>query len=235
VPQAHTLRVASLRIASPLTRIVRLALEHQPFVFRAGQSVRMGMHGQPLRKYYSIASAPEDAVQTGFLEFLVRLDAEGDAGTHLVGLKRGALVDIEGPFGTFVFPDRPAEGHFLFIGGGTGIAPLRSMLRHALAIGCPGRFSLLYSARSTDEFPYLAELRRLGRAGVITLVMTATRDAGERWRGGRGRIDRAVLLPLLTDPRTRCFVCGPAEFTATVPPLLRELGVPSEQILTGES
>lgn len=235
MPQAHTWRVASARTASPLTRIVRLALDGDRFTYRAGQSVRLGLHGQPLRKYYSIASAPEESRQTGQLEFLVKVDAEGHAGAHLPRLARGTLVDVEGPYGDFVFPDAAAERRFLFIAGGTGIAPLRAMLRHALAAKRRGRFAVVYSARSTDEFAYVAELRQLARAGAITLALTATRGAHVRWRGGRGRVDRATLAPLVSEAPTLCFLCGPADFTASVRPLLEQLGIEPDRIRTGES
>jgi ferredoxin-NADP reductase len=193
------------------------------------------MPGQSVRKPYSVASAPEEARRLGYLEFLVKVDADEAAMEHLCGLKRGALVDIEGPFGRFWFPERPAERHFLFVAGGTGIAPVRAMLRQALLTGLRAPFAVIYSARTPDEFAYAAELRALARRGRIHLVLTATRGAHQRWRGAHGRIARRTLAPLIRDPATLCFVCGPAAFTAAVVPLLRQLGIPSRRIKVGES
>lgn len=235
VSRLHTLRVRSLIRASTQTRIIRLALDSLAFRYRAGQSVRLGMHGQPVRKHYAVASAPEDARRLGYLEFLVKVDADEAAVGHLRGLKRGALVDIEGPFGRFWFPERPAERHVLFVAGGTGIAPVRAMLRQALLTGLAEPFAVIYSARTPGEFAYAAELRALARLGRIHLVLTATREAHQRWRGVRGRIARSTLAPLIRDPATLCFVCGPAAFTAAVVPLLRELGIPSRGIKVGKS
>jgi ferredoxin-NADP reductase len=221
--------------ASTQTRIVRLALDSSQFLYRAGQSVQLGLHGQPLRKYYSIASAPEEARRLGYLEFLVKVEADEAAAGHVRGLKRGSLVDIEGPFGRFWIPDRPAERRFLFVAGGTGIAPVRAMLRQALLTGLVGTFAVIYSARTPGEFVYAAELRALARLGRIRLVLTATRGAHQGWRGARGRIARSTLASLIRDPATLCFLCGPAAFTATVVPLLRELGISSRRIKVGES
>lgn len=231
----HTLRVRSLIRASTQTRIIRLGLDSREFRFRAGQSVRLGVHGQRLRKYYSIASAPEETKRQGYLEFLVRVDRDDVAAGQLRGLKRGALVDIEGPFGRFWLPERPAERHFLFIAGGTGIAPVRAMVRQALLTELPGAFTIVYSARAPGEFAYAAELRALARLGRIHLLLTATREAHLGWRGSRGRIARSTLAPLIRDPATLCFVCGPAAFAAAVVPLLRRLGITSRRIKIGES
>jgi ferredoxin-NADP reductase len=224
------LRVIGVRTSSPGTRIVRVALDGHPFEFRPGQAVLLGAAGQELRVPYSIASAPEETAKSGVLEFLMKVDGSGDPGPHLRGLARGRSIELVGPFGSFVFPARPAERRFLFIAGGTGIAPLRSMLRHALLARVPGEFSVSYSARTPQDFAYGTELRRLAREGTIRLELTATREAPPRWRGERGRVGQPRLAPLLTDPATLCFICGPPSMLVEVPPILTALGVPSSRI-----
>ena len=97
----------------------------------------------------------------GSLELLVGRRRDGEPGRTCT-LDRGALVDVEGPLGRFTFPRRPDERRFLFIAGGTGIAPLRAMLRHALSVPHDG-IGLLYSARTAGEFAYEDELRGAGR------------------------------------------------------------------------
>jgi ferredoxin-NADP reductase len=214
--------------ATPRARVVRLDLGGRKFSYRAGQAVFVGAHGGALRKPYSIASAPEEAQQERRLELLVGLDESGAAGPHL-RLETGTLVDVEGPIGSFTFPSDPVERRFVFIAGGTGIAPLRAMLRHALAI--PHReIGLLYSARSPEDFAYEGELRALARAKRIQLRQTVTRGGGAEWMGGRGRIGRAELAPLVHDPATLCFVCGPSTLVEGTTRLLEELGVRSDRI-----
>jgi ferredoxin-NADP reductase len=236
-----TLRVAGVRRATPGTRIVHLALDRQPFEFLAGQAVLIGARsagpgppdapGQDQTRPYSIASSPEETRRTGLLEFLIKVDDSGDPGPHLRGLARGLEVDVVGPFGTFVFPTAPRERRFLFIAGGTGIAPLRSMLVHALESRVPGEFAVAYSARTPSDFAYRDELRRLARAGRIRLELMVTREAPPRWRGHRGRVGQPRLTPLVTDPATLCFICGPPPMLVEVPPILTALGVPSDRIL----
>jgi ferredoxin-NADP reductase len=117
----------------------------------------------------------------------------------------------------------------VFIAGGTGIAPLRAMLRHALLI--PHRdIGLFYSARTPDEFAYEEELRALANSGSIVLRQTVTRANDRDWSGARGRLDRAALSELVHDPATLCFVCGPPALVAEMPTILAELGIRRDRI-----
>jgi ferredoxin-NADP reductase len=214
--------------ATPRARILRVDLDSHPFDYAPGQAVLIAAHGQEKRKPYSISGAPEDARRSNYIELLVGVDANGTPGTHLP-LEPGALVDVEGPVGSFTFPSDPEEACFVFIAGGTGIAPLRSMLRHALTL--PHRaIGLFYSARTPDEFAYEDELRALAAGGQIELRQTVTRSTGDDWTGARGRIGRSALQELVHDAATLCFICGPPALVDEMPKLLEEIGVPRSRI-----
>jgi NAD(P)H-flavin reductase len=224
-----TLPIREIVAATPRARILRLDLLGHRLPFLPGQAVLVGAAGLGRRKPYSIASAPEDAVREGSIELLVGVDETGAAGPHLT-LEEDALIDLEGPIGQFTFPAQPAETRFVFIAGGTGIAPLRAMLRHALTVPHDS-IGLLYSARTAVEFAYERELLALARDGSIEFTQTVTRDAAVGdWAGARGRIRREGLEALVHDPATLCFVCGPPPLVADVPRLLEELSVPREKI-----
>lgn len=223
-----TLPIQTVLPAGPRACIVRLDLGGQAFPYRAGQAVFVGSHGGPKRKPYSIAGSPEDAARLGYLELLIGVNDAGQPGPHLE-LSPGALVDVEGPVGRFTFPDAPTEGRFLFVAGGTGIAPLRAMLHHAMAQG-HANVGVLYSARTPDEFAFAPELRQLADDGRIELQMTVTRESDDAWTGQRGRIGAALLSPLVHDPATLCFICGPRALVDDMPKVLAELGVNRERI-----
>lgn len=224
-----TLPIREVIAATPRARIVRLELDGQPFEYAAGQAVLVASHGGEKRRPYSIAAAPEDARRERCLELLVGVDAEGKAGTHLGALSPGLEVDVDGPLGAFTFPPEPEERRFLFIAGGTGIAPLRAMLRHALNV--PHRdIGLLYSARTPDEFAYEDEFRTLANEGRIHFRQTITRATDAEWAGSRGRIDRTALAALVDDPATLCFICGPPALVDEMPRIVQELGVARERI-----
>ena len=225
-----TLPIRDVITATPRARIVRIGLDGGAFEFRAGQAVLIASHGADARKPYSIASSPEDARQHGWIELLIGVGADGSAGPH-VTLEAGHLVDVEGPLGAFAFPDAPAERHFVFVAGGTGIAPLRSMLRHVLSGSLDTeRIGLLYSARTPDDFAFADEFHALAAHGRLDFLQTITRDTERDWSGARGRIDRGVLAPLVRTPETLCFVCGPVAMVDEMPRLLTELGVPRQRI-----
>lgn len=248
-----TLPVRTLVASTPRTRILRLDLQGAPFAFRAGQAALIGLHGQPQRRPYSIASAPDDARRHGRLEFLLKVDSTGYAGPHLSGVARDEKIDLEGPIGSFTLP--PPAGHanangssgpapipragYFFVAGGTGISPLRSMMRELLTESaarggvCPP-ISVLYSARTADEFAYGAELRRMARTGSIRVTQTVTGDVGPAWAGVRGRISAAHLAQALPSREALCFVCGPPSLVDEVPPMLLHLGVQPNHVRTEE-
>ena len=212
-------------------------LEGAPISYRAGQAALLAPPGSDERVPYSIASSPEETAASGILEFLIKHEADGSWGSDFATLRRGAPVAIRGPVGSFTLPEHPAETHYLFIGGGTGIAPLRSMIYHVLHKGGGARpqgpeqrVSLLYSARTPDDFAYGPEFRKRARRGEISLVLTATRQSTPRWRGKRGRIIPGELALLVDDAATLCFVCGPAAMVADVPVMLGELGIHRSRI-----
>jgi len=223
-----TLPIRDVLPATPRARIARLDLNGHAFDYAPGQAVAVASHGQEKRRPYSIAAAPEDARRDGWLELLVGVNAEGTPGPHLT-LEPGQLVDIEGPLGSFTFPPAPDERRFVFIAGGTGIAPLRAMMRRALSL--PHRnIGLFYSVRTPDEFAYEEELRGLADAGEIELRQTVTRASEHDWTGPRGRLKREALEELVHDPATLCFVCGPPALVDEMPKILTDIGIPRERI-----
>ena len=162
-----TATIESIQPATPRAALLRVT-PNSPFPFAAGQAALIGEHGVGHRRPYSIAVGPAEAARDGCLEFLIGLAEDGSAGPHLPDLSPGVRIDVEGPFGEFTFPESPSERRFLFVAGGSGIAPLRAMLHHAL-MGDPGwRLALVYSARTPDEFAFDAELAALASAGRLT-------------------------------------------------------------------
>jgi NAD(P)H-flavin reductase len=223
-----TIPVREVLPATPRARIARLDLNTHAFDYAPGQAVSIASHGQDTRRPYSIAAAPEDARRDGWLELLVGVDAGGSPGPHLT-LEPRRLVDVEGPFGSFTFPQAPEERRFVFIAGGTGIAPLRAMMRRALSL--PHRnIGFFYSVRTPDEFAYEQELRGLARAGEIELRQTVTRTNDADWHGLRGRLKREALEELVHDPATLCFICGPPTLVNEMSKILADLGIPRERI-----
>jgi len=221
-------RIVSNERETPTTRRLRLALGGNAFVYRAGQAASLGAAGT--HTPYSIASSPSETRAHGWLEFLVKVDGSNRFGSVVDHLGANAPVELEGPVGAFTLDGVPPGAPLLFIAGGTGIAPLRSMIREAIASGRGGTLSLLYSNRSPDEFAYLGELKHLAAAGHLTLSLTLTGDA-QTWTHARGRAGISHLAELVV-PETTAFVCGPPAMVTEVPSALRTLGVAPHHIVT---
>lgn len=239
LPQdALVLTVRAVIPATPTTRILRLDLRRSRFAFEAGQAALIGPAGQDLRIPYSIASAPIEALEHGWLDFLIKVEPSGRWGQQFEAVSPGAHIGIQGPVGSFLFPVDPPERHFLFIAGGTGIAPIRAMIQQALRRGQEGRMRLLYSAKTGDDFAYLPELGKMAtlprRDGGLDLRLHVTREAPDTWQGARGRIASSELGALIDDPATLCFVCGPETMVAEVPRLLTELGIERRRVRVEE-
>lgn len=218
--------------ATPRTRSIRLALEGHAFPFQAGQAVVAGLPGGAIRKPYSIACSPGQAARSGDLELLVQVDESDEGDPHLERVGPGSRVEIGGPIGSFVLPNPLAERNLLFVAGGTGIAPLRSMMWDAFERNLADRVSVVYSARTPDEFAYLDELHTLAAEGRIDLHLTVTRNGQAGWPGRVGRIDRALLDRALPARDAHCFVCGPPALVAAASDFLREIGVHESRILS---
>lgn len=226
-----TLPLLSVEPATPRSRLVTLDLRNHPFEFRAGHAVLIGQSGE--RRPYSIASSPERAAETQSLELLIALEADGTLGPHLRMIEPGSLVDLEGPMGTFLFPEKLPTQRLVFVAGGTGIAPLRAMIDHVLRGAPEQRLSLLYSARHGDEFAFIEELRSHEMQGRLELHQTVTRDDGSKWAGKRGRIGRTHFESVVHDStHTLCFVCGPRALVNESVTTLAALGVPDDAIRT---
>ena len=226
----RTLTVAGFRKHTRLTRILKLRLDDQPFRYKAGQSARVGVTGQAERRPFSIACSPESARRDGFLEFLIGLHPSGKIGPHLRSIRKGALVDLEGPFGSLSFPDQPREQHFLFVAGGTGIAPLRAMIQHVLLLRCPGTISVVYSVRSVEDFAFRAELQRLSNSRKIHFLLNVSGKSHQNLKTGQGRITIERLSPMVRDPATLCFLCGPPTMVVDVSIILERLGISKKRI-----
>jgi NAD(P)H-flavin reductase len=225
-----TIPIREAIAATPRAHIIRLDLQGASFPYQAGQAAYLRPRGAQKRRPYSIASAPEETVRTGLIEFLAQTGQDTTSGLTYDLIQPGTPVDVEGPLGSFTFPAHPKEERFVFIAGGTGIAPLRSMLWHVLLGERDGHVGLIYSVRSPEEFAYMEEFQRLENEGRIDFRHTVTRTATEGWTGRQGRIDAACFEGLIVPGETLCFVCGPPALVGEIRPQLKQLGVRDDQI-----
>ena len=155
------------------------------------------------------------------------------------GLRVGDRVELRGPIGGyFVWDPRDGrdDGSPLFLAaGGSGIAPLMSMIRHRVGAGNKVPTRLLYSSRSYEEVIYREELERLSAHDpTLRVIHTLTRRRPPDWTGYGRRVDRAMLADTAWRPAEKplAFTCGPTAFVETVATYLGELGYEPGRIRT---
>jgi ferredoxin-NADP reductase len=194
---------------------------------RAGQHVDVRLtaeDGYQTQRSYSIASAPED----GRLEIMVERLDDGEVSPYLTEeLRVGDRLELRGPIGGWFTWEAREGGPLLLVGGGSGIAPLRAMIRHRAAANSDASCRLLYSSRSREETIYAEELDRLAAEdGALEVIHTLTRSQPPGWTGYSRRIDRQMLGEVAPSPEERplAFVCGPTPLVEAVATALVELG-----------
>ena len=186
----------------------------------AGQHVDVRLtaeDGYQAQRSYSIASAPEDEHLALTVE---RLD-DGEVSPYLTEtLRPGDELELRGPIGGYFVWRESLGGPLLLVGGGSGVVPLRAILRHhrASASEIPAR--LLYSARTRADLIYHAEL------ADYDTTLTLSREQPRGWSGRTGRIDRDLLSEAAWPPDQRplIYLCGPTGFVEAVADALVSLG-----------
>jgi ferredoxin-NADP reductase len=184
--------------------------------------------GYQAEREYSIASAPGEppAITVERLE-------GGEVSPYLTEeLKAGDELELRGPIGGYFVWDHGDGSPLTLLAGGSGVVPLRSILRHRERTGSDVPARLLYSARTLRDVIYRAELDH-ERDGV-QVIYTLTRDKPPGWAGRTGRVDAALLAevawPAEHDPLA--YICGPTSFVETAAAGLVELGYPAERVKT---
>jgi ferredoxin-NADP reductase len=182
--------------------------------------------GYTAQRSYSISSAPEDGGPAVTIE---RLD-DGEVSPYLVDeAQPGDELEVRGPVGGWFVWTADDGGPLQLIGGGSGLAPLMSMLRHRRRSGSDVEARLLLSARQPDDVLFADELNTL-----LDPVITYTREAPPGWIGYARRVDRAMLeeAVLAPDRMPRIFVCGPTGLVEGVAEDLVALGHDTGRIRT---
>ena len=219
----ETASARSLRLSAPGLRPA-LAGQHVDIRLTAED-------GYTAQRSYSLSSAAgADPVEVTVERF-----ADGEVSPYLVDdVAVGDALEIRGPIGGWLVwrpsdDARPVQ----LIAGGSGVAPLMSMLRTREATGSTVPFRLLYGVTDPDRVYYRAELERIAADGVrVDLRYSRRVPEGSVLHAGRlGRDDLAALVvPVAEDPAI--FVCGPTGFVEAVSDALLALGYPEERIRT---
>jgi naphthalene 1,2-dioxygenase ferredoxin reductase component len=197
------------------------------FEFRPGQFAKLRFGKLPARSY-SMASQPGD----GRLEFHIRVLPDGAVSQHVMTrLKAGDKVEVRGPFGD-AYWDNPADasqGPLLLLAGGTGLAPILSVLDAALADGVPPQQIHLYHGVRTEDDLY-AGSRLQSRMREKGFRFVPVFSSGRPTRARQGLLHEAVGQDFTNLQAARIYVAGPPPMVDAVKSLAADRGADAHRV-----
>jgi ferredoxin-NADP reductase len=228
----ETATVSKLTDETPTVRTITLDAPgwggHQ-----AGQHLDLRLtadDGYQAEREYSIASAPGEP-----LAITVERLEDGEVSPYLTqDLRAGDEIELRGPVGGYFIWDPSIDGTtpVLLAAGGSGVVPLRAMLRHRARTGSSAPMRLLYSVRSLADVIYRSELG--AEPDGAQVIYTLTRQQPPGWTGYARRVDQQMMTevawPVAQAPLA--YVCGPTNFVEAVAADLVALGYPPQRVKT---
>lgn len=197
---------------------------------------------EPVIRAYSMANYPEEK---GIVKFNIRIASPppgskdippGKMSSYVFSLKPGDKITVYGPFGEFFAKDTDAE--MVFIGGGAGMAPMRSHIFDQLKrLHTKRKITFWYGARSLREAFYVEEFNKLAEENENFTWHLALSDPlpEDNWTGYTGFIHNVLYENYLKDHEApedcEYYMCGPPMMNASVIKMLEDLGVEPENIL----
>lgn len=213
---------------------LRLALD-EPLPFNAGQYASLAVSGSFVRRSYSFYDAPPAAGSAGAGEvgFLVKRLPGGRFSEWLFRQNRtGSKIWLEGPFGMMGVEEPDRDG--ICVAGGTGLAPVLSIVADRLQRSATARFTIVFGVRTAQDSFAEERLQALMAAypeRVRLVTILSHEPAGSAWQGARGLVTEALAPDLGIDfGQVSAFVCGSLAMVEAVERRLISLGVPADRI-----
>lgn len=232
------LRVAQITKETPDVRTFRFVLPNGgllPFQHQAGQYLVLSLQieGKKVNRTYTISSPP---TRSDYCEITVKREENGYVSRYLHEMiHEGDIIHVSAPAGRFVFDGTQANS-IVLIAGGVGITPLMAILRDLTDRKWKGDIFFIYSAKSRSDIIFQKELDDLRtRFANVRLHVTLSRAEDADWTGHKGRVTGPFLgmcVPNLKDHPV--YICGPQAMMTPTIQLLRDLGVPADNIKSEE-
>jgi ferredoxin-NADP reductase len=207
------------------------------FEYKAGQYMQITLMNPPETdaegnvRTFTIASAPHEEM------LMIATRLRGSAFKRvLTMIPMHSEVSIDGPFGNFRLHTNSARPA-VFLAGGIGITPFRSMINHAAKQALPHRIVLFYANRRPQDAPFLDELMQLQKEHPnYKIVATMTGTATElNWTGETGHIDSAMMAKYLKDIASPIYyVAGPPAMVNGLLAMLKAAGIDQDDIRSEE-
>ena len=207
--------------------VVEPDADADPISFIPGQYVHLSVPGTDEHRSYSFANA---AFETGKYTFYVKILEQGAMSDYLSsGAKAGDEMTVTGPFGRFYL--RPVQRPVLMVAGGTGLAPMLSMLDTMIAqdeTDQPVR--LIYGANEAEELFGLEQIAGYGEQGLDIATELSIVDPGAGWEGATGHVTDLLRPELLNGGDCDVYLCGPPPMIDAAEAWLSDNGMEASQV-----
>ena len=229
--QGRTLTVETVRrLSASVWEVVCRSGDKAMFDFLPGQYVNLAVPGAGVERSYSMANPPgsDDAA------FLIRELPDGAMSRYLATAKPGDQWRVRGPNGVFYRRTFPGAS-IVMVAGGTGLAPMLSMLRQLADNGeTAGDILLVFGVTDQADAFYDAELTRLAETFPNLQRVTCAMTHDETWRGVSGTVVDGLTARGGFDPTSVAYLCGPPAMVDAVRPVLASRGVNEDRIFAEE-
>ena len=210
-------------LTSDIRELTLEMLEPSSLSFQAGQSIAVTVPdngpGAPFLRYFSLVSSPRSANQ---LVLLLNSQDHGKGSTFLLNHQIGAEIQMSGPYGAFTLQSE-SNKELLFVGTGTGVAPLWSMMATLLEGPPTQKIQLLWGLRCEVDCYYLQELEAWAtQYENFSYVVTLSKPS-LAWEGKKGRVTD-ILQEFSTVDHLAAYVCGNQSMVKEVSDLLKKKG-----------
>ena len=226
--------VTKVRVASDRVKLFTLEVPTGGN-FKAGQhyDVRLtAPDGYQAQRSYSLASSPGD---TNLIEIAIELIDDGEVSSYFHdSVEPGEMIEVRGPIGGHFTWEPSHTKSSIFVAGGSGIAPIISMLRHRFTVKNNAPALLLFSVRTEEDILYREELERMSdNDPSLHVVTTITRGTSKDWIGNTRRIDQGMIDSALVNTGVKpesAYVCGGSGFVESIADILLDTGLDFNQI-----
>lgn len=229
--QVRTLTVDTVRrLSASVWEVVCRSDDKAMFDFLAGQYVNLAVPGAGVERAYSMANAPG----SDSAAFLIRELPDGAMSRYLATAKPGDQWRVRGPNGVFYrrsFPGAP----IVMVAGGTGLAPMLSMLRELADKGeTAGDILLVFGVTDQADAFYAAELAAIAETFPNLQRVTCAMTHDATWSGVSGTVVDGLATRNGFDPASVAYLCGPPAMVDAVRPALAQRGVEEDRIFAEE-
>jgi ferredoxin-NAD(P)+ reductase (naphthalene dioxygenase ferredoxin-specific) len=233
---AHPLRELTCRVAAldamthDITRLRLRVEEGGPFTFSAGQYAQVGFAGVPPRDY-SMANAPRRGPEgDAEIEFHIRRVAGGASSAYAATrLKTGETVRVQGPYGSSFLRENHT-GPIVAIAGGSGLAPIKSIVETALALNMPQPIHLYFGVRAERDLYLEAHFNALAASRPNLKFVPVLSEPSAPTRRRTGFVHQAVAADIADFDGWKAYVAGPPAMAEAAQAMLESRGMRREDI-----